>query len=192
MPTETTKEPFAIVPQSLTAHPGINPVDKLIFTHLLGRYQTKKHDGEPWTFSVPGIAKGTGLNERTVRRHVKSIRKDGVLKLYGSLMNGKKRYDVFVFVPKALEGVISATDKMSVVILNNDRGIDAIGKTATDITADNESAQMSARSKMIEGRNYKEDLSTSTIQEDGSMDLGDRFEQCFKNPIPLMNLKQCA
>jgi hypothetical protein len=157
MKTETTNEPFAIVPQALIEHPHIDAVDKLIFAHCLGKYQTKRDNGEPWTFSGASIARGTGQNERTIRRHLKKIRKDGVLKLYGSRMNGKKRYDVFVFVPEALQTLISTADKMSVVIANADRGFDAIEKQQRTTTADNLSAQMSAKRKMIEGRLEKED-----------------------------------
>jgi DNA-binding Lrp family transcriptional regulator len=152
MRTEQTNQPFAVVPQALTAHTSIEPVDKLIFTHLLGKYQTKRDNGEPWTFSGSSIAKGTGLNERTVRRHLQSIRKRGILKLYGSLMNGKKRYDVFVFVPESLETLILSTDKMSVVILNTDKDFDALGKEQRTSTTDNESAQMSAKRKIVKGR----------------------------------------
>jgi hypothetical protein len=66
------------------------------------------------------------------------------------MMNGKKRYDVFVFVPEALTALVSTADKMSVVVL---AGVE----TTTDITADNESAEMSAKRKRIEGSEYKED-----------------------------------
>jgi hypothetical protein len=160
MKTETKIEPFAIVPQTLIADPNITPTDKIIFAYLLGKYQTKRDNGEPWTFSCPSIAKGTALNERTIQRRIKAIRKHGVLKLHGCLMSEKKKYDVFVFVPEALETLIATSDKLSVVIPNAAKGFDAIGKqhpTNCPATADSLSDRMSAKRKMTEGRLEKED-----------------------------------
>src|SRR5690242_14195272 len=110
MDTETSNEPFAVVPHKLTAHTSIEPSVKIILTHCLEKYQTKTTTGHPWTFSVPGIAVGTGLSERTVRRHIKTLRKHRALKLYGSLMSGKKKYDVFTFDRAELNSMISTTD----------------------------------------------------------------------------------
>lgn len=186
MSKKTTKELFARVPQTLTAHPGINTVDKLIYTHLLGKYQTKREDGQPYTFSVPGIATGTGLIERTVLRHMPGIRKSGILKFYGTLMNGKKHYDVFVFVPKALETLISTADKMSVVIPLQDNKVEAISETSTDKTADNESAKMSDRSKKIEERYVqgKEKEESTSTGENRLQPLKDAFKDFYK-PAPI-------
>ena len=155
MGDETTKTEgknlFAVVPQTLTARPDIDATDKLIYTHLLGKYQTKKKDGTPWTFSAPSIADGTGLSERTVERRIKKIREKGILKLYGKLMNGKRLYDIYVFVPEALEKLISTADNLSVVIANNDKALNNVDKqlpTEKQGTADSLSDKMSAKSKI--------------------------------------------
>lgn len=189
MKTETTKELFAVVPQALTANPNINSVEKLIFTYLLGKFQTKTENGRPWTFSGPSIAKGTGLSERTVRRYLKKIRKDGILKRYGWLMSGKKRYEIFIFMPEALNKFISTADKMSAVIVSLDNGVDEIEKNQRTTTADNESAQMSDRNKIVEVRSEKED----DKKEDGTNKIVNPFDEIdlhYKNQVPNPLMKE--
>lgn len=155
--SETTNQPFAIVPQALLEDPSITPTDKVILSYLLGKYLTKRDNGEPWTFSCPSIAHGTGMRIRNVQYRVEHLRKHGVLKLYGSIISNKKRCDVFVFVPKAFQTLISTGAKIAPVIANVDKGFDAVGKHQAQTTGANVAPDIASKKKMIEGRSEKED-----------------------------------
>lgn len=135
---------FAEVPHELVALRGLKPSVKVILTHCLVRYQTKKDDGKPWTFSAAGIAAETGLSEKTVGRHLGRLRSRGVLNLYGTMSDGEREYEVFTFSPEGLVGLIRTTAKTSVVMLRAANGDGATVETATDKLADNLSDNLSA------------------------------------------------
>lgn len=135
---------FAEVPHELVTARRLKPTVKVILTHCLVRYQTKKDNGEPWTFSEAGIAAETGLSPKTVGRHVGPLRKKGVLKLYGTMSGGEREYEVFTFSPEGLVALIHTTAKTPVVLLRaaNGDGVATL-ETATDKLADNSSDNLS-------------------------------------------------
>lgn len=134
---------FAEVPHELVASRGLKPSVKVILIHCLVRYQTQKRDGEPWTFSVAGIAAATGLSQRTVSRHIGPLRKKGVLKFYGTVPDDEREYDVFTFSPEELVPLVRTTGKKPVVVHRAANGLGAISETPTDRTADNLSDNLS-------------------------------------------------
>jgi hypothetical protein len=137
---------FAEVPHELVTARRLKPSVKVILIHCLVRYQTKKDSGEPWTFSEAGIAAETGLSPKTVGRHVGPLRKKGVLKLYGTMSDGEREYEVFTFSPEGLVALLRTTAKTSVVLLRAANGDGAaILETARDKLADNLSDNLSDR-----------------------------------------------
>ncbi len=134
---------FAEVPHELVASRRLKASVKVILIHCLVRYQTEKDNGEPWTFSVAGIAAETGLSERTVSRKVGPLRKQGVLKFYGRMSDGEREYDVFTFSPEGLVALIRITGKASLVVRPAPNGFDAPAKITADKTADNLSDNLS-------------------------------------------------
>ena len=112
---------FAVVPKELISSRKLKPSEKLILTHCLARYQTKTESGVPWTFSTPNMAIGTGLSERTIRRHLPKLLKQEILKLYGTMeyrttKDGEKlTYEVYSFVPPKLETFLISAEEWKVV-----------------------------------------------------------------------------
>ncbi len=134
---------FAEVPHELVTARQLKPSVKVILMHCLVRYQTKKDDEEPWTFSAAGIAAETGLSERTVSRHMKPLRRNGVLKLYGTLSDGEREYQVFTFSPEALVALIRTTARTSVAVLRAANGDGATVERASDKLSDKLSDNLS-------------------------------------------------
>ena len=129
------KELFAIVPQAITGNPFIKSSEKVVITHLLGKYRIKTLDGTPWTFSNIKIQEGTGLKERTVQRIIEKYVKLKVLKYYGKLFTGNTRpTKIYIFNIEALNRMLKKdTVKMTITELVNDtNGFDDVS-TASNV-----------------------------------------------------------
>lgn len=151
------KEPqelFAIVPQALIACRRYSPTEKLIITHLLAKHQIQAPNGEPWTFSVPSIAKATALSERTISRHISRLLTDNLLKFYGTKRNYNVEYNIYTFCPAALP-LILTDDNLSVIKRLQSQDITTMDGLTMDKLSDKLSDKVPPKKKIIEERVVK-------------------------------------
>src|ERR1017187_5371379 len=115
--TMEDNEPFSIVPQTLTASNKFSPSEFKVVVAILGTHNIKQENGEPWTYSVPSLAKAASLSESTVSRIIKKFARIKLLKHYGYLTSGKTRYPIYTFIMKTLETMLETNSKLTLVKL---------------------------------------------------------------------------
>ena len=115
----TSNDNFSIVPKQLTASNLFHSGEFRVLVSILGTYQTKLENGEPWTYSIMSLSKATSLSDKTVSRIVTRLRQLRILNLYGRLKHdhskGRTSYPIYTFDRSALDTMISTKDKVSVV-----------------------------------------------------------------------------
>ena len=144
-------EPFAIVPQRLTASPHFNPSEKLILNVCIGVDSIMLADGQPFTHSIPSLMKMTCLSHSTTSRCLKRLQKQKIFRLYGYLISYKKKYPVYSFHYDVLKDLILTNVKMTIVGTNeitasNDVDVPANVISNVKMTFNNE-----RRNNIVEG-----------------------------------------
>lgn len=114
----TAVEPFAIVPQRLSASQHFNPSEKLILTVCIGVDSIKLDNGKPFTHSIPSLMKMTCLSHSTTSRCLKRLLKQKIFSVYGYLISYKTKYPVYTFNYDVLKDMILTNVKMTIVGTN--------------------------------------------------------------------------
>ena len=154
------QEPFAIVPQALFSLTKFTPSQKLILSYMLGKYQTKLSNKEPWTFSNSSIYEDfeETIPKRTIEVALKKMVGESILKEYGVIKQNRTGHPlkVFTFNKNAFEKCLGVSAGIALTIEGVSAGNKTIYKTIdnnglTDIITPSKNGVSAGIALTIEG-----------------------------------------